>query len=261
MIYYNNKKIAKAYYGLRNGRYIGTAHIKNYSEETVHLTILKKSNLDNSVISGADRVYVLDGGAVYTFSTDEFVDNDYRYTLEWNYKTTPWSSINTGKVITLGTSEKYYKLSNLSRIEAPSSSFISDTKPLDWDNTIDSTTLPFKQKITLTTNPEHWSSSVDFKLIVYYINTNTNKLVEVKSVKGTVSTTTPRTISLTFDATNRVYLISTANTLKGGTTYYSNNEFYHYIVGNTVNTIDISNFGGQQNDVVVTYGFDETLVS
>ena len=257
MIYYNNKKIVKAYYGLKNGYYIGPQHFKNYSDSAVTLTKEKRYTSNNKLVEGSRETYSLEPNEILTINITEFVDNDYYYKVEYLFKTLPWSdSTSFATVFRLNSNETYYKLSNISTLDTPSSAIKSETKPLDWDSDKDSTILPFKQKVTLTTNPEHWSSQVGFKLTIYKLNTATNHKSQIATTDGTVSTSTPVTLTLTFNSEKDLYLIECSNQTQGSTEYIIDTSFYHYIVGNTINTINISNFGG---DEYVEYGYDDTI--
>ena len=60
MIYYNNKKIVKAYYGLKNGYYIGPQHFKNYSDSAVTLTKEKRYTSNDKLVEGSRETYSLE---------------------------------------------------------------------------------------------------------------------------------------------------------------------------------------------------------
>ena len=221
MIYYNNKKIVRAFYGVKNVHNISSQHIRNYGSEVMTFNIYKC--VDNVVLETS--TVNIEAGQTYTFNDKNLLPLNTTYKLEFT---------NTGgisyKTYILNDEEKYFKLSPYINPLIAVPLYANTNKPLDWDNEIPESyySLDFEVNISGMT----FNESRQLRYRIYDVDDVNNKVRLINTITQT-SNTIDKSIKLTKSFSTNCLQIVVDYYDELYNAYSNIINYFHYRIGNT----------------------------
>lgn len=223
MIYYNNKKIVKAYYGVRDVHNIAIQHIRNYGSNP--MTFYIDTVNGNDIITSTE--VTLQTGETYNFDSKSLLPLNVNYKLRTNYTLSSGAIHETS--LAFDDTEKYYKLSPYINTIYSVPLYKNTHKPLDWDNEVVESYYPLDFEVNISGST--FNSSVQIRYRIYDVDDVNNK-------SKLISTTTKTSSSI--NTSIKLTKAFSTNCLQIVVDYYDEYydgyvnliNYYHYRIGN-----------------------------